>query len=150
VYIKQKTKNRPGVGPLKDARGTVIQEDGEVVELLNHFFSRVFTKEDTTNITDPEPAGCREDISEAKEVKAKIKKRRPDGAASPDGMGPYLLKQLVEEFAWPRSKVMRVSLQEGVVPATGERQMLRWCSRKGPEQTQATTAWCRSRRSAAG
>jgi hypothetical protein len=91
------------------------------LELLNCFFSHVFTKEDTTNIPDPDPAGCREDISEvkitAKEVKAKIKKRRPDEAAGLDGMGPFLLKQLPEEIAWPLSKVMRASLHEGAVPA---------------------------------
>jgi hypothetical protein len=56
----------------------VVQEDGAVAELLNKFFSSVFTREDTTNIPDPEPTGCREDISTvritAKEVKAKIKK----------------------------------------------------------------------------
>jgi hypothetical protein len=121
AYIKQRTKTTPGVGPLKDARGNVVQEDRAVAGLLNKFFSSVFTREDAANIPDPEPTGCREDISTvkitAKEVKVKIKKLRTDGAAGPDGMDPFLLKQLLEEIAWPLSKVMRASLQEGAVPA---------------------------------
>jgi hypothetical protein len=120
AYIRRKTKSRPGVGPLKDARGKIVQEDGEVAELLNRFFSNVFTRENMANIPDPEPTGCREQISgvniTAKEVKAKIRKLRTDGAAGPDKIGPLLLKQLVEEIAWPLSMVMRTSLRDGNVP----------------------------------
>jgi hypothetical protein len=38
-----------------------FQEDGEVAELHNRFFS-VFTRENTANIPVPEPTGCREQI----------------------------------------------------------------------------------------
>jgi Reverse transcriptase (RNA-dependent DNA polymerase) len=120
AYIKRRTKCRPGVGPLKDTRGKIVQEDGEVAELLNRFFSSVFTREDTANIPDPEPTGCREETSgvkiTAKKVKAKIRKLRADGAAGPDKMGPFLLKQLADEIAWPLSIVMRTSLRDGDVP----------------------------------
>jgi Reverse transcriptase (RNA-dependent DNA polymerase) len=120
AYVKQKTKSRPGVGPLKDTRGKIIQDNGEMAELLNRYFSSVFTREDVANVPDPEPTGCREELKDvkitAKDVKAKIKKLRADGAAGPDGMGPQLLKQLAEEIAWPLAKVMRASLREGVVP----------------------------------
>jgi hypothetical protein len=37
----------------------MVQEDKEMADLLNHFFSSVFTREDTANIPDPEPTGCR-------------------------------------------------------------------------------------------
>jgi hypothetical protein len=119
-YIKQKTKCRPSVGPLKDARGKILQDDGEVAELLRRFFSSVFASEDTTNISDQEPTDCREEIKEVKitekDVKAKFKKLRADGAAGPEGMGPLLLQKLVEEISWPLAKVMQASLQEGAVP----------------------------------
>jgi Reverse transcriptase (RNA-dependent DNA polymerase)/Endonuclease-reverse transcriptase len=120
AYVRQKTKARPGVGPLKDVNGRIVQDNGEMAALLNNFFSSVFTREDTTNILDPETTGCRSTISDvkitAKEVKGKIKKLRTDGAAGPDGMGPLLLKELVEEISWPLAKIMRTSLQSGEVP----------------------------------
>jgi Reverse transcriptase (RNA-dependent DNA polymerase) len=120
AYVRQKTKSRRGVGPLKDGKGRIIQDSGEMAALLNKFFGSVFTREDTTNIPEPDATGCRETISDekitAKEVKAKIKKLRADGAAGPDGMGPLLLKELVEEISWPLAKIMRASLREGDVP----------------------------------
>jgi hypothetical protein len=99
------------VGPLKDAQGRIVQEGGEVAELLNRFFSSVFTRENVANIPEPEQTGCREEITglkiRAKEVKAKIQKLRTEGASGQDKIGPLLLKQLVQEIAWPLSMVMR-------------------------------------------
>jgi Reverse transcriptase (RNA-dependent DNA polymerase) len=119
-YIKRKTKTRPGVGPLKDDQGRTIQDDKEMAAVLNSFFSGVFTREDTTEIPEPENiAGGHElrDISiTVKEVKNKIKKLREDSATGPDGIGPLLLKKLANELAWPLTRIMRLSLREGVVP----------------------------------
>jgi Reverse transcriptase (RNA-dependent DNA polymerase)/Endonuclease-reverse transcriptase len=119
-YIKKKTKSRPGIGPLKDGGGRTVQEDGEMAELLNRFFSGIFTREDVTNIPDPEPTNCRQELSgvniTVRAVKDKIKRLRVDGAAGPDRIGPLLLKRLVEEIAWPLTRVMRASLREGSVP----------------------------------
>jgi hypothetical protein len=44
AYIKQKTKSRTGIGPLKDSSGKTVQEDGEMAELLNSFFSSVYER----------------------------------------------------------------------------------------------------------
>jgi hypothetical protein len=39
-----------------------------------------------------------------------------DGAAGPDGLGPLVLKKLIDEITPPLAKVMRLSLSEGAVP----------------------------------
>jgi Reverse transcriptase (RNA-dependent DNA polymerase)/Endonuclease-reverse transcriptase len=119
-YIKRKTKTRPGVGPLKDEQGRTIQDNREMAAVPNSFFSGVFTREDTTDIPEPENIAGGHELSNisitVKEVKEKIKKLREDSATGPDGIGPLLLKKLANELAWPLARIMRSSLREGVVP----------------------------------
>ena len=53
AYIKQKTKCRPSIGPLK-RNGATVTDDQEMANLLNRAFSDVFTREDTANIPQPD------------------------------------------------------------------------------------------------
>jgi hypothetical protein len=119
-YIKKKTRSRTGIGPLKDDRGGTVQDDQEMAELLNRTFSKIFTREDTASIPDPQPTGCRHELRNIKiserAIKTKIRKLRVDGAAGPDGLGPLVLKKLIDEITPPLAKVMRLSLSEGAVP----------------------------------
>jgi hypothetical protein len=119
-YIKQRTKSRPGIGPLRDGQGKTVQSDKEMTKLLNRFFAGVFTREDTANIPDPQPTGCRQELRgvniSVRAVKQKIRKLRTDGAAGPDGLGPLVLKKLADQIAEPLALVMRTSLREGAVP----------------------------------
>ena len=54
AYIKQRTKSKPSIGPLKKD-GVTVSGDEQMAELLNKTFSDVFTREDKTTI--PRPAG---------------------------------------------------------------------------------------------
>jgi hypothetical protein len=118
-YIKQRTKSRTGIGPLKDGHGKTVQDDQDMAELLNGFFSGIFTREDTTNIPKPQPTGCRWELRglniTERDVKAKIRKLRADEAAGQDRLGPLLPKKLADELAAPLAIVMRTSLREGSV-----------------------------------
>jgi len=49
-YIKQKTKSRPSIGPLRNEQKEMVSDDQGMTELLNNFFGSVFTREDTTNV----------------------------------------------------------------------------------------------------
>ena len=53
-YLKSKTANRQSVGPLKDG-GTLITEDDKQAEVLNTFFTSVFTEEDLVNLPSMDP-----------------------------------------------------------------------------------------------
>jgi hypothetical protein len=53
-YIKKKTKSRSSVGPLKNANKETVSEDGKMAEVLNGFFSSVFTREELGNIPEAE------------------------------------------------------------------------------------------------
>jgi hypothetical protein len=78
AYVRQRTKTKPGIGPLKDNTGRVVQEDAEMANLLNKFFSSVFTREDTTTVPEPERQQYRQEIwtvsISARKVKEKIRK----------------------------------------------------------------------------
>jgi len=119
AYIKKKTKSRVTVGPLKNGEGRTVAEDSEMAEVLNEFFSSVFTREtgDTPPVTEPKEApempGIR--ITEW-EVKKIIRKLRKEAAAGPDEVGPRLLQELVEEVAAPLTTIFRHSLARGEVP----------------------------------
>jgi hypothetical protein len=120
-YIKQKTKTRTGIGPLKDGMGRIVQDHAGMANLLNNFFSSVFTQEDTTNVPEPEGQGSRAKLEwikiTEKAVKEKIKRLRTDAAAGPDGIGPSLLQKLVHEISAPLARIMQRSLDDGDVPA---------------------------------
>ena len=49
-YVKSRSKDKPGVGPLINDQGQVISKSIDMAEILNKSFSTVYTKEDTQNI----------------------------------------------------------------------------------------------------
>jgi hypothetical protein len=51
-----------------------------------------------------------------REVKDKIRKLKVDGASGPDGIGPQLLKNVIDEIAPPLATIMKKSQKEGAVP----------------------------------
>ena len=54
AYVRSKRRTKDRVGPLKDQGGEVIIDDEVAANILNDYFSSVFTIEDCSNI--PEPA----------------------------------------------------------------------------------------------
>ncbi len=49
-YVKSKTKSKTTVGPLVTQDKKIITDNKEMAEMLNQFFSSVFTKEDLNNV----------------------------------------------------------------------------------------------------
>ena len=92
-YMKKKTSNRVGVGPLKDSAGNLITDDDKMAELLNDFFCSVFTQEDCSNIPDAEQLFTGDTPLETVEVtedkvKKKLEKLKPCSAPGPDKLWP--------------------------------------------------------------
>ena len=120
AYVRQRTKTRPSIGPLKDTAGSTVGDDKEMANIFNEFFSSVFTQEDVNMVPDPadpyrEPPLSTVAVTRRK-VRNKILKLKRGSAAGPDGIGPQLLMELVEEIAGPLATVIRKSLEEGQVP----------------------------------
>ena len=51
-YLKSITSNRSSVGPIKEGN-ELISDDQKMCEILNTFFSSVFTKEDLNDLPQP-------------------------------------------------------------------------------------------------
>ncbi len=67
--MRQRTKSRPSIGPLRNEKKEMVSDDQGMTELLNNFFGSVFTREDTTNI----PAAKEMETENMKEVVITLK-----------------------------------------------------------------------------
>ena len=52
-YVRSKQRSRVRVGPLKDSAGNIVSESRAMADLLNNYFSSVFTVENTSSIPNP-------------------------------------------------------------------------------------------------
>jgi hypothetical protein len=122
AYVKNRTKTRQSVGPLKNERGEKVTENLEMASLLNETFGKAFTRENNNNVPDPDQSHQGQEISNisvtVKEVRGKIRKLRREAAAGPDGIGPVILQELEDELAPVLTKIFNKSLQTGEVPGT--------------------------------
>jgi hypothetical protein len=119
-YVKTKTKSRTTIGPLITKDKRVLTEEKDMAEELNKFFSSVFTREDLTNIPEPEKEQVQSRMKEIRvskgEIKKKIQKLRKEAAAGPDGIKPRLLQQLEDSILLPLEILFNRSLETGEIP----------------------------------
>ena len=121
TYLKTKSSNRENVGPLKDGKSFVSEEE-KMVEMLNGFFTSVFTQENTEGMPDPPRmfTGTSPlidaDITEEKII-GKIKNLKPSSAPGPDGITPKILQSVADIIASPLALLFKQSLADGVVPS---------------------------------
>jgi hypothetical protein len=135
-YIKSKTKVKTGIGPLKKPDGTTTSDDNEMANILNKFFTGVFTKEDKTNIPtkDCETNKVLTDIPiTAGKIEEKIENLRKDSAPGPDGIHPRLLKELKRQVAVPLAIIFRKSIDETDVPEDWKKARVVPIYKKGPK-----------------
>jgi hypothetical protein len=119
AYVKKRTKIRSTIGPLKDKENRTITDDKEMAELLNKFFSSVFTREDVQNV--PSAAEMEAPSLETMDityrmVQEKTRSLKPGSAPGPDGIGPQLLQELQKELVPALVLIFRRSIQNGEVP----------------------------------
>jgi hypothetical protein len=97
----------------------VVAEDGKMAEMLNEFFSSVFTREDGDNVPEAERMETEElrgiNITEWR-IRKIIRKLRKDAAAGPDEIGPRLLQELEDGIVPGLTMIFRCSLETGDVP----------------------------------
>lgn len=122
-YIRNRKMNREIIGPLRNNAGILFEEEKEITECLNDYFSSVFTVENLNNMPEIEDIRLFEadntletlEISEGdvREYLNNIKLRKSPG---PDGFTPMILKELKEEIYIPLTHIFNKSLEEGTVP----------------------------------
>ena len=120
-YLKKKRNNKESVGPLKDSTGATVTDDSSMANVLNCFFSSVFTEEDLNNLPVPKkmyhgnnPLN-RVEFSEEL-VKEKLVKLKLYSAPGPDGLWPRVIHNLADVLSIPLAIIYRKCLEEKTVP----------------------------------
>lgn len=121
AYVRSKLKTREGIGDLIDKNGNLASTNSDKAEVLNNYFSSVFTNEDLTNIPDPDPTGaseCSTELLVTEEwTRKQLSETDPNKAPGLDGVHPRLLKELADELAIPFTKIYNASLSSGELPS---------------------------------
>jgi ribonuclease P/MRP protein subunit RPP40 len=125
AYVRSKQRTKERVGPLKNSMGKVVEEDVEAANLLNDYFSSVFTIEDCSNVPKPFPffqGNIESDgllkINITKDmVENKLLKLNVDKCPGLDGIHPKMLVELRKEISEPLAKLYNSSLKTGIVPS---------------------------------
>ena len=119
-YVRSKTKVKAGISDLEKGDGSYAHTDSEKAEVLNEFFSSVFTREDLKDIPEPRSRN-KEDILEDilitdEDVLKKLQKLNPTKSPGPDGLHPRVLKEAANEISQPLATIFNISMKEGRVP----------------------------------
>ena len=122
-YVQEKAKQTTGISPLDKGDGVFLNDDIDKADVLNAFFSSVFTREDTNNVPEVEEGTKSKNIYLTDivitpiAVKDKLKQLNNCKAQGPDGIPPRVLKEVSENLAIPLSILFNKSLEKGLIPA---------------------------------
>ena len=122
-YARSKMKVKESVGPIEDDQGNLIKDEKQMATIFSDFFKSVFTKEDITNIPEPEQiykGTVEEQLTDininVERVRKKLKAMNATKAPGDDDINPALLKETSEEIAQQVTDIFRSSLDSGNVP----------------------------------
>ena len=120
-YVRNKQKVRDKVGPLENNSGNMISAGFQMAEVLNEYFSSVFTTEDIsslpvpfTNFEDNKSENLWQLFVTHEMIANKIKKMKDNTSPRVDGIPPKLLKEIVEQISTPLAKLFNLSLEEAI------------------------------------
>ena len=116
-----------------------------MAEVLNKYFSSVFTTEDISSLPVPFTkfeGNTSEHLGQLfvtpEMIANKIKKMKDNKSPGVDGIPPKLLKEIVEQISTPLAKLFNLSL-EGIFLQNGKRQTLRCYLRRDRGTSQKIT-----------
>jgi hypothetical protein len=124
-YARSKQKRKDRVGPLKKGEGTgeVIVDDAEATEVLNEYFSSVFTVEELGNVPEPKHAfsdsggkGMTQIMFTKENVVEQLKRLKTDKSPGIDELHPKFLHEVREEIGETLAQIFNKSMQTGEVP----------------------------------
>jgi Reverse transcriptase (RNA-dependent DNA polymerase) len=139
--LKAKTKNRTPVGPLKNVRGEAVTDKKKMAEILNSYFSSIFTIEGDGAVPAAESADAAMRLEQIQvdqdRVRKKLRELKPGSAPGPDGIGALLLKELAEQVVGPLTTIYKASLSSGEVPDDWRRAHVTPIHKKGSKSDPA-------------
>ena len=110
------------MGTLKCEDGSLVTDDSRKAEVLNNFFSSVFTCEDLNNLPSLDDSVWSEGVTLAdiritpEAVEKKLRELDPNKSQGPDMIPAKVLKELSRELSFPLSFLFNLSLEMGILP----------------------------------
>jgi hypothetical protein len=143
AYVRSKSATKSKVSPLKDSQGNIVIEDIEICNVLNQYFSSVFTKENSNCSDEDFPVlqdlftGNPNDVLQNVDITVeavwnKLKKLSANKAPGVDGMMSRVLLETADAIAKPLSMIFKASLTGNVVPKDWRRANVVAVYKKGP------------------
>ena len=124
AYVRSKQKVRDKVGPLENISGNTISDGFQMAEVLNEYFSSVFTTEDISSLplSFTKFEGSKSEhlgqlFVTPEMIAKKIKKMKDNKLPRVDGIAPKLVKEIVEQISTPLATFFNLSLEQGIVPS---------------------------------
>ena len=116
AHVNSRKPIKSSIGPLKDSQGNVISCDVGMAELLNEYFTSVYTEEDLQGMpTVPTRYQGNEPLEKinltVERVKDKLRKLNPNKSPGPDGFYPREIKEVESELAPHLYDVYQASLE---------------------------------------
>ncbi len=118
-----KTRTKDKVGRLTDENGETITNDSKTADILNEYFSSVFTQEILQNLPNPKQifTGEDDDILDhvnlsRDEISKTLTVLKPEKAPGVDWIRPVVLKEVASMISLLLSWIFVRSLTGGVVP----------------------------------
>ena len=117
AHVNSRKPVKNTIGPLKDRTGSIMSSDEGMANILNEYFTSVYTEEDTSEIpivpivyrgNNP----LRKIEITVDKVKMKLKKLNSNKSAGPDGFYPRVIKETEEETAPHFCNIFRTSLEQ--------------------------------------
>jgi hypothetical protein len=123
-YIKSKSNTKEQISELysnpQDPTSHTVEDDHQKADVLNNFFSSVFTNEPPGNLPhmDDYPIDFNMPDLEIKEeiVETLLKRLNPIKSCGPDGIHPKFLKEVSKELSIPLTILFKTSLETMQVP----------------------------------
>ena len=118
-YARSKMDVKDGIGPLTGEDGNVISDNKDMAQVLNQYFTTVFTDENMENIPESRCLCSDENILKDVDVsyEAVLKKlEETDPAPGDDSIHPVILRKLAQQMAKPLSMMFTSSLKSSQIP----------------------------------
>ena len=123
AYVRSKQRSRVKVGPLEDSTGNIISDSRSIADLLNSYFSSVFTVENVSfipkkisNFHIQHSQNLSDIYIDENLVGEKLNKINTSKSQGPDELNPKLLFELRNELCKPLTTLFNLSIQTGVIP----------------------------------
>ena len=138
-YTNSKLKNKPKLGDLEQEDGSYTQDDLTKAQLLNTFFSSVFTRENTESMPTIAPRHDNKFLNDLTItpviIAKKPKKLKPTKSAGPDGLHPRVLVETADTICYPLEIIFTKSFNEKHLPECWKMGHITPIHKKGSKKT---------------